>query len=178
MSASLDCVARVGLQKVTCSETRKIAQPFDQSELFSTFIQSNLVLNDEFASRNGLAEYTYDQETSLQLDLTSNDLTNDLYNDAENTLRDICSARASIKDFGDVPRHIKSLMVTMEQLQAQFKHPNRVQTVFQVPYFGFPYGTLNSIETQFSLSKIRPVSDFGKTAHYRYFKLLKSPTTL
>ena len=150
MSASLDCVARVGLQKVTCSETRKIAQPFDQSELFSTFIQSNLVLNDEFASRNGLAEYTYDQETSLQLDLTSNDLTNDLYNDAENTLRDICSARASIKDFGDVPRHIKSLMVTMEQLQAQFKHPNRVQTVFQVPYFGFPYGTLNSIETQFS----------------------------
>ena len=130
MSASLDCVARVGLKKVSCSETRKIAQPFDQSdELFSTFIQSNLVLKKE-SSTNELVEYSYDQVTSLKLDLLSNDLTADLYSDAENILKDICSARASINDFGDVPRHIKSLMVTMEQLQAQFKHLK--YTVFRI----------------------------------------------
>ena len=128
MSASLDCVARTGLTKVTCSETRKIAQPFDQSEeIFSTFIQSNLVLKD-FSTASDLVEYSHDQVTSLKLDLTSNDLTADLYSDAEIILKDICSARASINDFGDVPRHIKSLMVTMEQLQAQFKHPK--YTVF------------------------------------------------
>ena len=131
MSASLDCVARVGLQKVSCSETRKIAQPFDQSEeLFSTFIQSNLVLEKQSNNANNLVEYSYDHVTSLKLDLTSNDLTADLYSDAENILKDICSARASINDFGDVPRHIKSLMVTMEQLQAQFKHPK--YTVFRI----------------------------------------------
>ena len=128
MSASLDCVARSELKKVTCSETRKIAQPFDQSEeIFSTFIQSNLVLKD-FSTASNLVEYSHDQVTSLKLDLTSNDLTADLYSDAEIILKDICSARASINDFGDVPRHIKSLMVTMEQLQAQFKHPK--YTVF------------------------------------------------
>ena len=131
MSASLDCVARVGLKKVSCSETRKIAQPFDQSEeLFSTFIQSNLVLEKQSNNANNLVEYSYDHVTSLKLDLTSNDLTADLYSDAENILKDICSARASINDFGDVPRHIKSLMVTMEQLQAQFKHPK--YTVFRI----------------------------------------------
>ena len=79
---------------------------------------------------NNLVEYSYDHVTSLKLDLTSNDLTADLYSDAESILKDICSARASINDFGDVPRHIKSLMVTMEQLQAQFKQPK--YTVFRI----------------------------------------------